>query len=203
MTASRALGHHKQQSGERCEFLTLAFSPLNAPLRSRWRNNGLSADFLGDYVTTFLPTDRSTTGVEGSQTGIRHAVTHIANELLENAMKYHEHDVNIPIEIRLELTSDHITVSASNGIDAEQARCYQAFVENILHEDAGDLLVRRLEEGAGGKESKKSCIGLLTIMNDYVAQLGWHFESHPAYSDVMTVTTSALLSLKNFPGVCA
>src|SRR5580704_3730439 len=115
MMLSQTLGDFGERSSD-SEYLTLAFSPLNAPLRSRWRNNGLSADFLGDYVTTFLPTDRSTTGVEGSQTEIRHAVTHIANELLENAMKYHEHDVNIPIEIRLELTSDHITVSASNGI---------------------------------------------------------------------------------------
>jgi hypothetical protein len=45
---SQTLGNYKERSGE-CEYLTLAFSPLSAPLRSRWRNNGLSADFLGDY----------------------------------------------------------------------------------------------------------------------------------------------------------
>ena len=54
MMMSETLGNYGERAGE-CEYLTLAFSPTSAPLRSRWRNNGLSADFLGDYVTTFLP----------------------------------------------------------------------------------------------------------------------------------------------------
>src|ERR1700759_3929863 len=89
-----------------CEYLTLAFSPISAPLRTRWRNNGLSADFLGDYVTTFLPGDGAVPARESRQNEIRHAVTYIANELLENAMKYHQPDVEIPIRIHLELAAD-------------------------------------------------------------------------------------------------
>jgi hypothetical protein len=56
MMMSETLANYGKRAGE-CEYLTLAFSPTSAPLRSRWRNNGLSADFLGDYVTTFLPTN--------------------------------------------------------------------------------------------------------------------------------------------------
>src|SRR5580704_17158 len=103
-------GYAEQAIGERREYLTLAFSPLSAPLRSRWRNNGLSADFLGDYVTTFLPTRDGPGAVGNQQNEIRHAVAFIANELLENAMKYHERDVDIPVGIHLELTSDRIAV---------------------------------------------------------------------------------------------
>src|ERR1700734_2099501 len=110
MTMNETLGHHGPQTTGPREYLTLAFSPLSAPLRSRWRNNGLSADFLGDYVTTFLPANGGTD--EGRQNEIKHAVTYIANELLENAMKYHAHEVDIPIGIHLELTSNRITVSA-------------------------------------------------------------------------------------------
>ena len=95
MMSSQTLGSYGERSSE-CEYLTLAFSPLSAPLRSRWRNNGLSADFLGDYVTTFLPTKGSMSADETRQNEIRHAVTYIANELLENAMKYHERDVDSP-----------------------------------------------------------------------------------------------------------
>src|ERR1035441_4559025 len=124
MIMNQTLGNYGQQSGERCEYLTLAFSPLSAPLRSRWRNNGLSADFLGDYVTTFLPATGSTAAAEGQQNEIKHAVTYIANELLENAMKYHEHSIDIPIGIHLELTSTQITVSATNGISNMQAEHY-------------------------------------------------------------------------------
>jgi hypothetical protein len=128
---SQTLGNYGERSSE-CEYLTLAFSPLSAPLCSRWRNNGLSADFLGDYVTTFLPTQRDMAAAESRQNEIRHAVTYVANELLENAMKYHERHVDIPIGIHLELTSDHITVSASNGIGVGQAQRYKAFVERLL-----------------------------------------------------------------------
>jgi hypothetical protein len=201
MTTNQTLGHWGQRSGERCEYLALSFSPLSAPLRSRWRNNGVSADFLGDYVTTFLPTDGAVAG--RNQGEIRHAVTYIANELLENAMKYHKRDVDIPIGIRLELTSDYITVRASNGIDPAQEKRYKAFVEDILHEDAGELLLKQLEVSSAGLGSNVSCTGLLTMISDYRAQLGWRFEAHTEYSEVMTVTTSAVLPLKNLEGAPA
>jgi hypothetical protein len=201
MTTNQTLGHWGQRSSERCEYLALSFSPLSAPLRSRWRNNGVSADFIGDYVTTFLPRDGDVAGRNHSE--IRHAVTYIANEFLENAMKYHKRDLDIPIGIRLELTSEHITVRASNGIDSGQAKHYRAFVEDILREDAGELLLKQLEENSAGSESNVSCTGLLTMISDYHAQLGWRFEAQTEDSEVMTVTTSAVLPLKNLEGVPA
>jgi hypothetical protein len=203
MTA-QIFGFSEHRSHARCEYLTLAFSPLSAPLRSRWRNNGLSADFLGDYVTTFLPANGSEAADVNRQAEIRHAVTYIANELLENAMKYHEHNVNIPIRIHLELTSDHIVVSASNGVGGGQALCYKTFVERIQDKDAGELLVKQLEESSGSDPSSTiSCLGLLTMMNDYGAELGWMFEVNPDFTEFMTVTTSAVLPLRNLPGVPA
>jgi hypothetical protein len=202
---SQTFGHCRQESDdERCEYLTLAFSPLSAPLRSRWRNNGLSADFLGDYVTTFLPANGDASGGENRQVQIRHAVAYIANELLENAMKYHDRRVDIPIGIHLELAGDHITVAASNGVDAGQAHHYQQFVENMVQEDAGDLLVQQLEHGSQAEgESTKSCLGLLTMINDYGAKLGWRFEADDSLAGTTTVTTSALLDLDNLLGVSA
>src|ERR1700761_8900829 len=119
--------NYGEQAGK-CEYLTLAFSPSSAPLRTRWRNNGLSADFLGDYVTTFMPAIEGLAAME-KQNEIKHAVTYIANELLENAMKYHARDADIPIKIHLELTSEQITVSVSNGIGLIEAERYRAFVE--------------------------------------------------------------------------
>ena len=43
-------------------------------------------------------------------------------------MKYHARDVDISIRIHLELTSDLITVSVSNGIGAAEAAHYKAFL---------------------------------------------------------------------------
>src|SRR5437016_8022822 len=131
MMISQTLGNYLERSNE-CEYLTLAFSPISAPLCSRWRNNGLSADFLGDYVTTFLPAKAGVAAAESRQNEIKHAVTYIANELLENAMKYHGRDIDAPIEIHLELASDNITVSVSNGINADQAQRYKVFAEHLL-----------------------------------------------------------------------
>ena len=37
------------------EYLKIGFSPSSIPLQERWRNNGLSADFLADYLSTFFP----------------------------------------------------------------------------------------------------------------------------------------------------
>jgi hypothetical protein len=197
---SQTLGTYREPSCERCEYLTLVFSPLSAPLRSRWRNNGLSADFLGDYVITFLP-ENSRVAAQGPRHQVGHAVKFIANELLENAMKYHERRVDIPIGIRLELTSQHITVSASNGIGFPQAESYKAFVEHMLQADTDDMLVKQLEDNSDNHTPIQSCLGLLTMINDYGAKLGWRFEVHPEYSEIVTVTTTVILALKYPCGV--
>jgi hypothetical protein len=201
MKMSEAINNEKRAS--ECEYLTMAFSPTSAPLRSRWRNNGLSADFLGDYVTTFLPTNGGIAAVKNKQNEIKHTVTYIANELLENAMKYHQTDVETPIRIHLELASDHLTVSVSNGISVVQAGRYKEFVEHLQEGDAGDLLLMQQEESAKSSESTVSCLGLLTIISDYDAKLDWRFDAHPTQSESMTVTTSAVLPLKNVPGASA
>ena len=53
---SEIIGSFSQPRQElQVESLSLRFSPSSIPLKQRWRNNGLSADFLADYVTTFFP----------------------------------------------------------------------------------------------------------------------------------------------------
>lgn len=203
MSASeRTFGAFRHRPNEPCEYITLAFSPLSAPLRSRWRNNGLSADFLGDYVLAFLP-DGDAPVSQNHQAEIRHAVAYVANELLENAMKYHEPRVDIPIGINLQLSAGHIAVSATNGIGFPQAQLYQSFVERILRQDAGAVFMRQMEASSGGQDPAQSRLGLLTMIHDYGAQLGWRFEALPDHLEVMTVTTSAILSLAGFPGASA
>jgi hypothetical protein len=196
MMTSQTHDSDGERPGE-CEYLTLAFSPTSAPLRYRWRNNGLSADFLGDYVTTFLPTAPPH---ENRQNEIKHAVTYIANELLENAMKYHQPDIEIPIRIHLELATDHIKVSVSNGIGVVEAGRYEAFVERLQEGNAADLLLKQQEENAERSESNLSCLGLLTMISDYDAKLAWRFDVHPVLPQSMTVTTSAVLPFKTVTG---
>jgi hypothetical protein len=202
MTMSETFDNYGERARE-CEYLTLAFSPTSVPLRSRWRNNGLSADFLGDYVTTFLPTNGGGPKVQNRQNRIKHAVTYIANELLENAMKYHQPDVDIPIRIHLELATDHITVRVSNGVSVVQAERYKAYVEHLQEGDAADLLLRQQEDSANSSDLAISCVGLLTIIGDYDAKIDCRFGVHSTQSESMIVTTSAVLPLENLEGGAA
>jgi hypothetical protein len=193
MIANQIHRRNEGQLDEKSEYLELSFSPLSAPIRSRWRNNGLSADFLGDFVTTFFSAEGDITDASAHQKEIKHAVTYIANEFLENAMKYHERDVDIPIGIRLELTGSQITISASNGVGTGQADRYKAFVAKILSNDAGEFLARQLEESCVGASPNASGLGLLTMINDYGVRLDWQFEGNPRYPGFLVVTTSAVL----------
>jgi hypothetical protein len=88
-------------------------------------------------------------------------------------------------------------------VGAAQARRYRTFLERTRTQDAGDLLLRQLEQSSANGGSNESGAGLLTMISDYGAQLGWRFEAHPVQADLSTVTTSAILSLKKLSGVPA
>ena len=192
--ADEILGAYAEPSNIPHEYLNLAFSPLSAPLCSRWRNNGLSADFLGDYVLTFLPRDGGEPSAKLRQGELQHAVTYVANELLENAMKYHAQDRDVPISIHLDLTGECLSICVSNSITAEQAACYRSFIAEMLKGDPSELLIERLEQGARyDTPGASSCLGLLTMINDYSAQLGWRF--HGDSADFLQVTTRVVLGL--------
>jgi hypothetical protein len=192
---SHTYGTYSAGVHDKCEYLTLSFSPLSTPLRSRWRNNGLSADFLGEYVNTFLPASSDVD--QGRHSEIRHAVAYVANELLENAMKYHEQSIGTPIQIHLELSRDNITVSATNAVAASQARVYRDFVEQLVKGDASALYFEQLEASATAQDdSRRSCLGLLTMINDHDAKLGWRFDWEPCEDSATTVTTSAVLRFR-------
>lgn len=201
--SSQTFGCIRDRSTARGEYLKLAFSPLNVPLRSRWRNNGLSADFLGDYVLTFLPTEPGLKSDSAKQNEIKHAVIYIANELLENAMKYHQHSQATPIDIHMELTSDFIAVRATNAVSRDQAHRYQRFIDSLLQEEADELLVRQLERNASAPADASSCLGLLTMVTDYGVELGWEFEHGSSEQESTVVTTSAVLALNNMVGAAA
>jgi hypothetical protein len=80
------------------EFLIMSFSSQTLPITERWRNSGLSADFLADYWGTFFPV-RDQSGVSE----VQDAVSFISNELLENALKFSEETDVSTIRISLYL----------------------------------------------------------------------------------------------------
>ena len=59
---TRVFGDYCEGLPESPEFLIIGFSPGSIPLHQRWRNNGLSADFMADYLMTFFPVDDTKVG---------------------------------------------------------------------------------------------------------------------------------------------
>jgi hypothetical protein len=184
------IGEFTAGPGEVRDGLELSFSPSSVPLKQRWRNNGLSADFLADYVITFFPRDESDPASHRRQQEIRGAVNYIANELLENAMKYCVEQLAQPTTIRLVLVADAVMFSETNTTSAERAREFRGFVRELAEGDAALLYVQQLERAADGTGSG---LGLLTMVNDYGARLGWQFED--LGSGAMRVTTQVRLEI--------
>ena len=60
--------------------------------------------------------------------------------------------------------------------------------------DPGELLIERIEENAENANSSGSGLGLLTLMSDYGARLGWRFQP-AAEADAIRLDTYAALDI--------
>lgn len=180
------------------EYLTICFSPSASARQQRWRNYGLSADFLGDYFATFFPGSSHKAGSTEDlmqRDTVKSAISYIANELLENAIKYHSDRAQDPISISLFLYEDLIVFQSINLVEPLPAEQFKGFIQAIL--SAGDidhLFSQQLEKAAMGQG--ESHMGFLTMMCDYGVEFGWGFEPSPQHQDLIQVNVQAYLSLK-------
>lgn len=173
------------------EYLILSFSPGSIPLRQRWRNNCLSADFLAEYLSTFFLGSDDQQPDSQKQAEIKSAVSYIANELLENALKYGVEKSPFPISIQIHLNPELIIFQLTNSIHSQQVQKFQAYIEELINSDPDELYLLQLEESDDGQ----SGLGFLTMLSDYGAKLGWKFEALPNESTEITVTTLVQLSI--------
>jgi hypothetical protein len=176
---TETFGAFRSDLPEGNEYLILRFSPSSVPVKERWRNNSLSADFMADYMATFFP---------GDSTNIKSAVSFVANELIENAMKYHDYASEKPITIALFLHSDKLIFQLTNTINVIAAKEFQEFITLLTTSDPSELYIQQLEanseEGSGD-----SGLGFLTMINDYQAELGWQFEPVQGNEETKQVVT--------------
>jgi Uncharacterized protein conserved in bacteria len=170
------------------EFLSLAFSPSSAPIRQRWRVNGLSADFVADYMTTFFPGEDDLSS-PSQQDKVRDAVSFIANELLENAMKFSDETSSLPIQIQLHLHSDSLIFYVTNSIKPDDITRFQTLIQEIVSNDPDELYIQQLEANALDDNNAGSGLGLLIMLTNYAACLGWKFETVQAEPLITAVTT--------------
>ena len=189
----RILGDYQQNLPASQEYLILSFSPGSIPLRQRWRNNCLSADFLADYLSTFFICDDTQQSEVDQQAEVKSAVSYIANELLENGMKYCVKTSSFPISIQIHLMPQAIILQLTNSISSNQTKVFQERIKRLLKGNPSEMYLAQLEKNALEENPTLSNLGLLTMLNDYDAKIGWHFKSLVDEPELNAVTTMVQL----------
>jgi hypothetical protein len=184
---TQTFGKFIERQEEYGEYLKIGFSPTSRPLQQRWRNNGLSADFLADYLSTFFP--GGDTAAAERQGKLKGTVSYIANELLENAMKFSYLPSHYAISLAMYLEPDAISLYVTNSVDPQALATFQQYIQRLLSEDPHDLYLEQLLHNAEADHGGGSGLGILTMLNDYGATIAWKFEPVAPEAEVMTVTT--------------
>ena len=179
---------------ESSEYLTIKFSPNRLSILDRWRNNGLSADFLSDYWATFFPSEGNTS--HQKRLDLKNTIGYIANELLENAMKFHsETEGCLPIDITLHLQEGKLLFFVSNCVDKYVSESLEEYIHTLLHSDIEELYMQQLEKNARDPEHTTSRMGFLTMLHDYEATLAWRIQDVAATQEYRYITTMVQLGI--------
>lgn len=193
LTMTQTFGDFSEDLPVGQEGLTIAFSPISLPLKQRWQTNGLSADFMADYFAVFFP-GNNPSATESDTAEVKSAVSFIANELIENAMKFNDENSSHPISITLRMYTDRLVFQATNSVNSNTLGSFQNYIHQLTTSDPNELYVQ-LMEANNSEESGSSGLGFLTMMTDYLAKLGWKFETVGTDPEVILVTTMVQLML--------
>jgi hypothetical protein len=192
---TQIFGYFIENLPKQDEYLTIGFSPSSQPLKKRWQNNGLSADFIAEYFKTFFVSQDKYLDEEDTieLDNLKDAVKYIANELLENAMKFQAETVPFTAKIGFSLYEDKLIFCVTNGLTENQINPFQAFINRLLTEEPDDLYFEAMKANARKTADAPSRLGLLSMLCDYSARLGWKFERLPQESNIMVVSTMVCL----------
>ena len=177
--------------------LELTFTPSSRPIKQRWRNNRVSAHFVADYLSSFLPVDEQDASSEKRIKQSKGAVSYIANELLENAIKFTDDDCNYKVKFGIHFIGEADVIAvifATNYVQQPAAKKLQEFIVELLNSDSDELYLQQLEKNAE-IESETSGLGLLTMINDYSAKIGWKFETMADSPNMLAITTIVQISV--------
>jgi len=176
--------------------LELTFTPNSLPIKKRWRSNRLWANFMADYFSNFLPVDEDDPAQKRRIKESKGAVSYVANELLENAIKFNNQGTNFKIKLGIYFIEEAdltAVLFATNSVSAEGLDKLQKFIQELLCSDPEKLYVQQIEKNAEEENSGASGLGFLTMINDYSAKLGWKFEIVQKDPKMIAVTTMVLV----------
>ncbi len=198
----KIFGDYLEEFDPELDSLEMSFAPTTRSIRKRWSNNRLSAQFVGEYFSTFLPTNDDDQESDRRIQESKSAVSYVANELLENAMKFSDRDSKFKVkfgvyflehdpEQNAEITA---VIYATNSTTSENAEKFRIFLAELLAADPEEFYVRQVEKSLED-DSNASGLGFLTMINDYSAKLGWKFDTINKESTVLTVTSMVQVTI--------
>jgi hypothetical protein len=160
---------------------------FDGPLELSWHHCSTASDFISELcaLRVHLPPSRIKEA--------RHSVSYLANELIENAVKFRTSGT---VGIQVTMVGGNINLKVRNTIDAASAKRLQSLVSELMEGEPGDLLIRKIEANAARSDSRESGLGLLTLISDYGVRFAWAFE--PAgHGDQVSLETHARLPIGN------
>jgi hypothetical protein len=155
----------------------------DGPLDVQWHHCTITAEFLGDLYALRC----AATGLDAHDA--RHSIGYLANELMENAVKFRTPG---DILVQSSLQGARFEIRVINLIDEATSARFQPLLGELTSRDPGELLIERIEANAEDASSGGSGLGLLTLMNDYGARLGWTFSRDKPAGAIRLETLAAL-----------
>ena len=137
-------------------------------LELRWFHCSETAEFLGDYFSVQARTAK----LNGRDA--QHSIGYMANEILENAVKFRAFGMG-DIEVEASLQGSAFEMRVTHFVEASIGARFQELLSELLKRDPGELLIERIEANAADNSTGASGLGILTLMSDYGARLGWSF----------------------------
>lgn len=191
----QTFGEYDEELPQSQDGLMIEFSPSPIPLSQHKQIKRLSAQFLAEFMTVFLPVVDSDSETYQHYKEICGAVKFVAYELLENAIKFHAPSSNQSVRIQLTLYGDRLIFLTTNCMTSDAVSSFQTFIAKLLCSDLAELYVSQVESNAINQDVSCSKLGLLTLMLDYQVKLGWKFTPISACLNFTSVTTMAQLLL--------
>lgn len=191
---SKIFGDFIAEIPEQTGYLQIGFSPGSLPLKQRWQTNGLSADFISEYLEVFFVGQPFLQGKITISSATHEAVKYIANELLENAMKFSAPNAPSPTRISFFLLDNQVVFQVINITTQEFADNLEVLINILLNHDPHELYMAKMEANAE-EAAENSGLGFLSMICDYSAKLSWKFEPLAPDSPLIVVATMVKLNI--------
>lgn len=133
----------------------------------QWSQCGMIPDVVANYLSSIE------IGL-GSRAAsyVKATVSYLLNELVENSVKFY---LSGTIGIRVGIHSDELILVLANQISKDEKPTLVKQFSDLLQSDPEEVFVARMEATDPGERGGASNLGLLSMMMDYHAQLGWNF----------------------------